>query len=50
MCRLLDVGPGAAIGSAVRMVSAIYDDGPLFAARVEPGPSSPSSSHPEATP
>ncbi len=49
MCRLLDVGPGTAVGSAVRMVSAIYDDGPLFAARVEPGPP-PSSSHPETTP
>lgn len=39
MCRLLDAGPGTEVGSAVRMVSAIYDDGPLFAARVEPSPS-----------
>ena len=35
MCRLLDVGPDTQVGAAVRMVSAIYDDGPLFAARVE---------------
>ena len=38
MCRLLDVGPDTQVGSAVRMVSAIYDDGPLFAARVESAP------------
>jgi len=36
MCRLLDVGPDTGVGSAVRMVSAIYDDGPLFAARIVP--------------
>ena len=35
MCRLLGVDTDTAIGGAVRMVSAIYDDGPLFAARVE---------------
>ena len=34
MCRLLDVDADAVIGGAVRMVSLIYDDGPLFAARV----------------
>ena len=34
MCRLLDVDADTAIGGAVRMVSLIYDDGPLFAARV----------------
>ena len=39
MCRLLDAGPDTQVGSAVRMVSAIYDDGPLFAARVESPPS-----------
>lgn len=34
MCRLLDVDADTAIGGAVRMVSVVYDDGPLFAARV----------------
>ena len=35
MCRLLELKSDTEIGSAVRMVSAIYDDGALFAARVE---------------
>ena len=34
MCRLLDVDADTVIGGAVQMVSLIYDDGPLFAARV----------------
>ena len=38
MCRLLDAGPDTQVGWAVRMVSTIYDDGPLFAARVESAP------------
>jgi len=36
MCRLLEAGPETQIGDRIRMVSAIYDDGPLFAARVLP--------------
>ena len=36
MCRLLDVDADTVIGGAVQMVSLIYDDGPLFAARVAP--------------
>ena len=43
MCRLLNAGPDTEIGSSVRMVSAIYDDGPLFAARVEPNTAAASS-------
>ncbi len=44
MCRLLDAEPDTDIGSSVRMVSAIYEDGPLFAARVRPGPAASSPS------
>lgn len=42
MCRLLDAGPQTEVGSPVRMVSVIYEDGPLFAARVEQRPGAPS--------
>ena len=35
LSRLLDVDAQTGVGSPVRMVATIYDDGPLFAARVE---------------
>lgn len=38
MCRLLDVQADTGVDSVVRMVTILYEDGPLFAARVETQP------------